>query len=141
MELQTRAEDASVAVEFSVPFHDCDPLHVVWHGNYLRYLELARTALFQRRQLDVEDMRALEVMMFVSESRCRYLFPLHYNDRVRVRARFTQVEAILRVSFSVENLTHGRKSARAHTELALTDPSGNLLHALPEVVRTRILDV
>lgn len=128
----------TVSVEFHVPFHDCDALEVVWHGNYLRYFELARTALFQACDLDVEDMRALGLKMFVTESRCRYLYPLRYNDRVRVSARFSQVDAILRVSFLVENLNENRKSARAHTELALTAPDGELCTLLPEVVRERI---
>ncbi len=25
-----------------VPFFDCDPMGVVWHGNYLKYMEIAR---------------------------------------------------------------------------------------------------
>ena len=25
-----------------MPFHDVDALHVVWHGHYYKYLELAR---------------------------------------------------------------------------------------------------
>lgn len=126
------------SVEFSVPFHDCDPLHVVWHGNYLRYFELARTKLFQQFQLDVPDIRDMGFKMFVSESHCRYLFPLHYNDAVRVTAKFTRVSALLRVSFVVENLTHGRKSARAYTELATTSFDGRLLTELPEAIHARI---
>lgn len=126
------------SVELSVPFHDCDPLFVVWHGNYLKYFELARTALFQSCGLDVPDIRAMGYKMFVSETRCRYLFPLAYNDRIRVTARFSKVETVLRISFVVENLTQGRKSARAYTELATTDIHGALLPVLPEEIRARI---
>ena len=32
-------------VTITVPFHDLDPMGVVWHGNYARYLEIARCAL------------------------------------------------------------------------------------------------
>lgn len=128
----------SASVEFSVPFHDCDPLHVVWHGNYLRYFELARTKLFQQFKLDVPDIREMGFKMFVSESHCRYLFPLHYNDAVRVTAKFTRASAIIRVSFVVENLTHARKSARAYTELATTSYDGRLFTELPEAIHARI---
>lgn len=128
----------SASVEFPVPFHDCDPLHVVWHGNYLRYFELARTKLFQAYKLDVPDIRELGYKMFVSETHCRYLFPLHYNDQVRVTAKFTRVAAIIRVSFVVENVTHGRKSARAYTELATTTFDGRLFTELPEELYARI---
>ena len=32
-----------------VQFYDCDPMGVVWHGNYLRFMEQARFALIERR--------------------------------------------------------------------------------------------
>lgn len=128
----------SQSVEFSVPFHDCDPLFVVWHGNYLKYFELARTALFQTCGLDIPDIRDMGYKMFVSETRCRYLYPLTYNDHVRVTAQFSKVSAVLKISFVVENLTQGRKSARAYTELATTDFAGVLIPVLPEEIRARI---
>jgi len=40
-------------VELTVPFHDVDVLHVVWHGHYYKYLEVARTALMKSAGLDV----------------------------------------------------------------------------------------
>lgn len=134
------SSSATASVEFRVPFHDCDPLQIVWHGNYLRYFELARTALFQKLQLDVPDIRDLGYTMFVSETHCRYLYPLRYNDAVKVRARFARVGAILRVSYTAINVTENRKSARAYTELAFTDRDGTLMTELPEVVCERIVD-
>lgn len=137
----TGSSTATASVEFRVPFHDCDPLQIVWHGNYLRYFELARTKLFQQLQLDVPDIRDLGYTMFVTETHCRYLYPLRYNDKVMVRARFSRVGAILRVSYGTFNVTKNRKSARAYTELAFTDRDGEFVSELPEVMYERILDV
>lgn len=125
----------SAEIELQVPFHDCDPMQIVWHGNYLKYFELARTELFQRLALDVPEIRALNLIMFVSETHCRYLFPLRYNDRVRIRAKITRIDAVLRVSYAGFNLTHNRKSCRAHTELAFTNADGELLTTLPQEIR------
>ena len=129
VELKAAAEP--VQVELKVPFHDCDPLFVVWHGRYFEYLEVARSALFARHQLDVEQVRALNYRMYVTDARCRYMFPLTYNDRVRVSARFTSLRPLLRVAYDVYNLTVGRKTARAVTVLATTDVMGNLLSETP----------
>ena len=38
-------------VSFQVPFHDVDAMQVVWHGNYLKYFELARTEM--ERSMDL----------------------------------------------------------------------------------------
>jgi acyl-CoA thioester hydrolase len=34
-------------VELEVPFFDLDPMNIVWHGNYVKYLEVARCALLE----------------------------------------------------------------------------------------------
>ena len=36
-----------------VPFHDLDPLQIVWHGNYLKYFDIARFGLFKQAGLDL----------------------------------------------------------------------------------------
>jgi len=40
-------------VKLTVPFHDLDPLHVVWHGNYLKYFDIARFGLFKDAGIDL----------------------------------------------------------------------------------------
>ena len=35
-------------VTIRVQFYDLDPMQVVWHGNYARFLEQARCALLER---------------------------------------------------------------------------------------------
>lgn len=128
-ELNAAAEP--VHVQLQVPFHDCDPLFVVWHGRYFQYLEIARSALFARHHLDVEQIRALNYRMYVTDARCRYMFPLTYNDQFRVSARFTALRPLLRIAYEVHNLSAGRKTARAVTVLATTDGMGNLFPETP----------
>lgn len=126
-----------VSVELKVPFHDCDPLFVVWHGRYFEYLEVARSALLASRELDVEHVRAMGYKMYIAEARCRYLSPLSYNDMAQITARFTASKPLIRVSYEVKNLTRGRKAARAFTTMATTDFADNLLET-PDDVLARI---
>lgn len=128
------------SVTLRVPFHDCDPLFVVWHGRYFQYLELARCALMARHRLDVEDVRAMGFRMFVTEARCRYLRPLSYNDEVCVTARLIAVTPLLRVSYSVTNVTAGVKAARAVTALATTDARGQLFAETPHAILERFCE-
>ena len=37
---------AKSSYEVWVSFEDLDPMNVVWHGNYMRYMEKARCHLF-----------------------------------------------------------------------------------------------
>ncbi len=130
--------ERAARVTLKVPFHDCDPLFVVWHGRYLEYFELARTALLESRTLDVPQIRDLGFRMYVSDARCRYMYPLSYGDQVEVTASFTATRPLIRIAYDVRNLTKNRRSARGYTVLATTDAAGNLLHETPDVLVERL---
>lgn len=128
------------SVRFEVPFHDCDPLQIVWHGRYLEYFEVARTALFRKRGLDIPAIRDLGLRMYVADVRCRYTSPLSYGDEVEVEAIAKSATPLIRIVYSVRNLSRKRRSARGHCVLATTDAEGRLFSETPEVVRERLLD-
>jgi acyl-CoA thioester hydrolase len=124
----------SAHVELSIEFYDCDPLFVVWHGRYFKYLEQARQELMRAVGLDIPDIAALGYRMYVTDARCRYMFPLSYGDRVRITAKVTEVSPLIRVSYEVQNLTHDRRAARAYTVLATTTSDGTLLTETPDAI-------
>jgi acyl-CoA thioester hydrolase len=127
-------------VELEVPFHDVDPLGVVWHGHYYRYVDAARTQLLRSRGLDAGRLIGGEYLFMVAESRCRHLFPLRYGERFRVDAWFRDVEHRLNVAFEVVNLDHDRRSARGHTSIVCVDRQGRLQWKTPRAVLDCILD-
>ena len=129
----------SVSVELEVPFHDVDPLHVVWHGHYYKYMEIARTRLMRDVGLDGPDMLKLGYALFVIESRCRYAFPLRYGERFRVTAEIVDIDNRINISYEIFNLTQGRRSARGKTALVTTDMMGNMCLETPDAVRRKFV--
>jgi acyl-CoA thioester hydrolase len=130
-----------IEIELEVPFHDVDGLHVVWHGHYYKYFELARTELLRSCKLDVPDMIELGLRMVVIESKCRHIYPLRYGDKFRVSAYFKEVEYRLHIAFELFNLSAQRRAAKGHTMLATLDAEGNLLLATPASMITRLTHV
>lgn len=128
----------AVTIEGLVPFHDVDPLHIVWHGHYYKYLEVARTELFRRHGIDGRELLALGYRFVVAHSECRHVAALTYGDRYRVKAWFLDTEQRLNVGYEVWDLTHDRRAARGRTELVTTDAEGTLLFETPACVRDRI---
>ncbi|MDB5848103.1 MAG: 4-hydroxybenzoyl-CoA thioesterase [Rhodoferax sp.] len=45
-------------IEVVPAFYDIDPMEIVWHGHYVKYLELARSALLHKFDYDYPRMRA-----------------------------------------------------------------------------------
>lgn len=129
----------SASIELTVPFHDVDGLRVVWHGNYFKYLELARTELMRVHRLDVPDLMELGLHMMVVDAHCRYMRPLRYGERVRVTARFGDVDQRIVVFYDLHSVTHDRRVARARTVLVTTTPAGELLMETPDAIRSRIV--
>ena len=130
--------DHAICVELEVPFHDVDSQRVVWHGHYLKYLEIARCALLRARGLDVEQVLALGYQFMVGESRCRHLRPLAYGSRFRVGAWFVEVEQCLDIEYELFDLTENRRCAKARTMLVTTDLQGRLCLATPGAVLERL---
>ena len=42
--------------ETEVPFFDVDAMNIVWHGNYVKYLETARCAVLSAIAYDYNEM-------------------------------------------------------------------------------------
>jgi len=129
----------AATIEGQVPFHDVDPLHIVWHGHYFKYLEVARTELFERHGIDGQDMLDLGFRFVVSHTECRHVSPLTYRDAYRVSAWFHgEVDHRIEVLYEVWNLTADKRAARARTALVTTDPHGTMLLVTPEIIQRRI---
>ena len=129
---------AKASVEFAVPFHDVDSLRIVWHGHYMKYLELARTELFRKVGLDAGEQRLGTYGFLVIEAGCRHISPLRYDDRVRVTAWIRDVTHRIQIAYEITNLTRDQKAARAYTTLVTVDSSGRLLLRTPQAVAERL---
>lgn len=125
-------------VELEVPFHDVDALHIVWHGHYYKYFEIARTALMRHYDMDGITVMKAGYKLVVIESKCRHSASLHYGERFRVAAFFKDLEHRINIGFEIESLDTGRRVARGHTVLATLDGTGQLLLETPEVFRARL---
>jgi acyl-CoA thioester hydrolase len=126
-------------VELDVPFHDVDPLGVVWHGHYYKYFELARTRLLRERGLDGGELIGKRYRFYVIESRCRHSFPLRYGERARVAAWVRDMRHRVHIQFEITNLDHERRAARGFTSLATLDADHKLLLETPDEIQRRLL--
>jgi acyl-CoA thioester hydrolase len=131
---------ANASVRIDIPFHDVDAMRIVWHGNYARYFEIARTVLLRRYQLDYPEMEASGWLFPVIRMDCRYLSPLRYGDVALVEVTVEEAEFKMVLSYRIVEETSGKKIATGHTEHAVLDPDFNLLMPIPLALRERFLE-
>lgn len=139
MKIAPGERSRETSVEIDIPFRHVDLLGVVWHGHYYAYMEEARTALLRACDLDAGDLIGSRYLFYVIESKCRYLHPLRYRDRVRVTAWLRDVQHRIHIAYELTDVHRQRRVARGHTMLATTDSERRLLLETPDEIQRRLL--
>lgn len=129
----------SASIEMTIPFHDLDPMDIVWHGNYVRYFEHARTALFQQLDYDVPAMVASGYAWPVIELHVRYARPLVYMQRISVSATVVEFENRLKVRYEIHDTASGRRLTRGHTvQVAVCRETREMCFMCPPVLLEKL---
>ena len=112
-------------VEIQVPFHDVDGMHVVWHGHYYKYFEVARTKLLQSIDYDVHEMKASGYSWPIIETSCKYVQPILYNQLIQVSAKIQEYENRLKIIYRIFDAKTDEKLATGHTTQVAVDMKNN----------------
>lgn len=105
----------SAAIEFSVEFYDVDSMHIVWHGNYIKYFEKARCALLEKIGYGYPQMTESGYAFPVTEIQSKYIKPLFFQQRIRVTATLEEYESILRISYIIQDLQTGEITTKGRS--------------------------
>ncbi|ODS60390.1 MAG: 4-hydroxybenzoyl-CoA thioesterase [Acidovorax sp. SCN 68-22] len=131
--------DLSHEIELSPAFHDLDPMEIVWHGHYVKYLELARCALLQRFEYDYPQMRESGYAWPIVDMRLKYVRPVAFGQRLKVRASVTEWENRLRIDYLIRDACSGDKLNRAYTiQVAVDMRSREMCFVCPPVLWQRL---
>jgi acyl-CoA thioester hydrolase len=106
-----------------VRYAETDMMGVVYHGSYLPWLEVARTALLAAEGLPYRELEKEGFFLPVIEVALRYRKPARYADTVEVHARITARPSLrLRVDYE---LWRGEELlAEGHTAHVFIDREG-----------------
>ena len=124
---------ASHEIELSVPFHDLDPLQVVWHGNYLKYFDRARFALFDHCGIDLHAYSKTSGFLFpVTRTSTKHILPLRYRDRFIVRSAVREAHIRIVLDFEIRRVDDGLVTTRGRSEqVSVKYPGDELMLQIP----------
>lgn len=129
--------EAEVLID--VPFHDLDPMEVVWHGNYVRYLERARHVLLQALDYDYPQMRDSGYAWPIVDLQVRYLRPARFAQKLRVTVRIVEWENRLRMEYEVRDAVSNERLTRASTvQVAVDVSNGSMCFVSPPILFERL---
>lgn len=83
-----------VEVQEQVMFYDTDCGGVVSNIAYLRFVEKARSALFEKLGMTIEKMNDSLIFPVVARTEIDYLRPAKLGNSITIRARVTRFEKV-----------------------------------------------
>lgn len=131
----------SAEVDFIVPFHDLDPMEIVWHGNYMKYFEYARTKLCQKLNYDHDVMRKSGYVWPVVDISVKYIKPLRYQQRVKILAWIEEWENRLKIAYLISDFDSGERLTKGHTiQVAVNVVTHEMSFVSPDILCNRVKD-
>lgn len=111
----------SAEAEIRVQFFDLDPMEVVWHGHYVKYLEIARCALLDTIDYNYAQMKASGYAWPVIDMHLRYIDSARFGQRLKLRAEIVEWENRLKIGYLVTDAIGGCRLLRASTTQVAVD--------------------
>ena len=126
-------------IELKVEFFDVDSMQIVWHGNYVKYMEQARCALLDKIGYNYNEMAKGGFAWPVVDIHLKYVRPLVFNQRFRIRATLVDWENRIKIEYLLSDPVSGQKITTGHSiQMAVEVASGESLFATPRIALDHI---
>jgi acyl-CoA thioester hydrolase len=137
--MNDRDEKWRASVTIDVPFHDVDSMGIVWHGNYVKYFEIARCALLDRIGYNYAQMGESGYAWPIVGMRVRYPQPATFGQRIVVTATIKEYEHRLRIAYLITDAATGQRLTRASTvQVAVNIATREVCFASPPILLQRL---
>lgn len=108
--------------EIRVRYSETDQMKVVYHANYIPWLEIARVELIREIGLDYKKMEEEGILIPVISLECSYKSPARYDDVVVVQTKIDDISrARMKFSYRIMRKEDGKELLAARSEHTFTD--------------------
>lgn len=116
-----------------VRYAETDKLGVVYHANYIIWLEVGRVELLRQIGFRYRDLESVDdCHIAVVDVKCRYRSPAYYDDEILITTRLANIKgALMHFTYEIVRVCDGTLLAEAETTHIVVD-SKMQKTALPE---------
>ena len=111
--------------ELKVSFEDIDLMGIVWHGNYIKYLEQARCDMFSKLNYTYMDMKDDGFSYPVAKMKVKYIKPAKFEDVLAVKSELVELEPAMNIKYVIFNKLTKEKIFEAKTMQIAFDIKAN----------------
>jgi len=130
-------KNKSYEVKLTVPFHDLDPMQMVWHGHYLKYFDIARSELFNNLGVDLyKYFKRTNYLFPITKTTTKYIVSLRDRDEFNCKATVVEEQYKIAVEFQIRLTKNNQICARGRSEqVAVKYPEMEIMFEIPEEIR------
>jgi acyl-CoA thioester hydrolase len=131
------AQSVSTSIRLKVPYYDVDMMQIVWHGNYLKYFELARQALFRECGVDLQRYMKEKGYVFpIIRSMVKHIWPLRLDDEFICTAVLKEARIKIVLDFEIKLISNDKVCTKGRSEqVALLVPEMEMAFLIPEEIK------
>ena len=131
--------DLEAGVEIEIPFYDLDSANIAWHGNYVKYFEVARCVLLDKLNYNYVDMMESGFFWPVVDISIRYINPARFKQKIWVNAKLVEWENRLKINYLITDIKTGSRLTKGYSvQVAVRISSGEMLLASPPILYERL---
>lgn len=129
----------SASADFQVEFYDVDAMKVVWHGNYARFFEVGRMALYDKLGYGYLEMEKSGYAWPVVDLRIKYVRPAFLGQKLRVTADLIEWENRAVMEFAILDVATGERLTKGESiQVCVDAKTGEMQFVTPEVFQAKV---
>ena len=115
--------------EQKVFYSDTDAYGVVWHGSYLRWLEMGRVYLCEMMGHNLIDLKEQDIVLPVTNLNIKYKMSAKLNDEIII-----ETEISVTFKQSILSKQTGKKYIEAEVDVVAISNEGKLYRRMPSIL-------
>jgi len=116
--------------EIQVRYSETDMMGVVYHANYLPWLEIGRTQLLKERGMSYKDIESRGLLLPVLEVWLKYRTPATYDDVIAIKTTLPE-KPIIKIRMEYELTRGSDRVATGYSIHAFVNRQGQALRMPP----------
>lgn len=123
----------------TVQFYDLDPMNIVWHGNYIKYLETARCDLLEKLGYDYASMKEDNIMYPIATMELKYIKSCTFRQKLKIISSLEDIEPCLIIKYTIVDAETGEKLFKAKTmQICVDNTTKQSLYSAPEGLKEKL---
>lgn len=109
------ADEKKVTAEF----FDVDAMNIVWHGNYVKFMEVARCSLLDKIGYGYKEMIKDGFAYPVTSINLKYVRSVYFSDTVNIKTYLVEYENCIKIKYEIFNEKGELCTKAESTQMAL----------------------